>query len=77
MVTIPVKTRLEADGVLNLRVPTGLPEADVDVVVIVQPVDTRAQTWPKDFFIETYGAFADHPIERGSQGAFDDREVLR
>ncbi len=29
MVTIPVKTRLEADGVLNLRVPTGLPEVDV------------------------------------------------
>jgi hypothetical protein len=38
MVTIPVKTRLEANGTLNLRVPTGLPESDVDVVVIVQPV---------------------------------------
>ncbi len=77
MVTIPVKTRLEADGVLNLRVPTGLPETDVEVVVVVQPVEAGASTWPEDFFQETYGAFADHPIERGSQGAFDDREVLR
>lgn len=77
MVIIPVKTRLQADGILNLRVPTGLPEADVEVMVIVQPVDTRAQGWPKDFFIETYGAFADQPLERGSQGAFDDRGVLR
>ncbi len=77
MVTIPVRTRLEADGVLNLCVPTGLPEADVEVVVIVQPVGTPVKTWPEDFFAETYGAFADHPIERGDQRAFDDREALR
>ncbi len=73
MVIIPVKTRLEADGILNLRVPTGLPEADVDVIVTVQPVGARANTWPKDFFEETYGAFAAHSIERGSEGAFEDR----
>ncbi len=77
MLTIPVKTRLEADGILNLRLSTGLPEADVEVVVIVQPVDTRAQTWPTNFFQETYGTFSDYPIERGTQGGFDDREVLR
>ena len=51
-----------AAGILNLRLPTGLPEADVEVVVIVHPVDTNAQTWPEDFFTETYGAFADHPL---------------
>ena len=77
MVTIPVKTRLEADGILNLRLPTGLPETDVEVVVVVQPVETGANTWPADFFQETFGAFADNPIERGSEAAFDDREVLR
>ncbi len=77
MVTIPVKTRLQADGILNLRVPTGLPEADVEVVIVVQPVETRAKTWPEDFFQETYGALGQHPIERENQGAFDDREVLR
>lgn len=77
MVTIPVKTRLEADGILNLRVPTGLPEADVEVVIVVQPVEARANTWPEDFFQETYGAFADQPLERRNQGVFEDREVLR
>lgn len=66
MVTIPVKTRLQADGILNLRVPTGLSEADVEVVIVVQPVAARAKSWPEDFFEETYGAFGDHPIERGS-----------
>jgi len=77
MVTIPVKTRLEAGGILNLRVPTGLPEADVEVVVVVQPVEAHANTWPEDFFQETYGAFTDHPLERGNQKVFEPREVLR
>lgn len=77
MVTIPVKTRLEANGILNLRVPTGLPEADVEVVVVVQPIEARANAWPEDFFQETYGALADQPLERGNQGAFEVREVLR
>ncbi|MBV9303036.1 MAG: hypothetical protein JOY62_09005 [Acidobacteriaceae bacterium] len=76
MVIIPVKARLEADGILNLRIPTGLPGTDVEVVVVVQPLEARANKWPEDFFQETYGALA-QPIERGSQGAFDDREVLR
>ena len=77
MVAIPVKTRLGADGILNLRLPTGLPETDVEVVVIVQPVEIHKNMWPEDFFEETYGAFAQHPIQRGSQRTFDEREVLR
>lgn len=77
MITIPVKTRLDAAGMLNLHVATGLPEADVEVVVIVQPVATGHKTWPENFFRETYGAFADNPIERGDQGETSQREALR
>ena len=77
MVTIPLKTRLEADGILNLRVPTGLPETDVEVLVVVQPVQTTTSSWPKDFFQETYGAFADQPLERGSQGELEACEIFR
>jgi len=77
MVTIPVKTRLQADGILSLRVATGLPETDVEVVVVVQPLKAGTNMWSKNFFEETYGAFAEDPIERGTQGTFDDREVLR
>jgi len=62
MVTIPLKTHLEANGTLNLCVPTGLPESDVEVVVIVQSVSGKANLWPEHFFDETYRAFADHPI---------------
>jgi len=77
MITIPIRTRLEPNGVLSLRVPTGLPEAEVDVVLMVQPVTPHMEAWPKGFFDETYGASADEPIERGGQGEFEGREALR
>ncbi len=77
MVTIPVKTRLEANGTLNLRVPTGLPESEVEVVIIVQPVSDSSATWPDGFFEQTYGDFTEHPLERASRGEFEAREFLR
>ena len=77
MVTIPVKTRLKPDGTLDLQVPTGLPESDVDVVVVVQPAAAQAESWPTHFFQETYGAFAESPLDRSPQTEFNRREALR
>ena len=76
MVTIPIRTRLEPDGTLELRVPTGLPESDVEVVIVVQPAKADS-SWPPGFFEETYGAFAETPLERPDQGAWEVRENLR
>jgi hypothetical protein len=75
MVTIPIKTRLEANGTLSLSVPTGLPESDVEVVVIIQPVSDSIATWPEGFFEQTYGAFAEQPLARAPQGEFDARDT--
>jgi hypothetical protein len=77
MLTIPTKARLEPNGTLSLRLPTGLPESDVEVVVIVQPVSGSVAHWPEDFFEQTYGAFAEHPLERAPQSEFDARQSLR
>ena len=77
MITIPVKTRLQPNGSLNLHVPTGLPESDVEVVIIVQPVHSAPAVWPEGFFEQTSGAFAEHPLERGEQGFPEQREILR
>jgi hypothetical protein len=67
MVTIPIKTRLKADGTLDLRVPTGLPESEVEVLVILQPVVEPTGFWPEGFFDSTFGAFADYCLERGDR----------
>ena len=76
MVTIPVKTRLKPDGTLDLQVPTGLPESEVDVVVVIQPILEAPGAWPADFFAETYGAFQAFPLERPPQIKFTQRESL-
>ena len=38
MKSIQVKSRINANGILELCVPTGLPESDVEVVIVVQPI---------------------------------------
>jgi hypothetical protein len=77
MVTIPIKTHLQPDGTLDLRIPTGLPESDVEVLVVVQPVTKPAARWPEGLIESTYGAFAGHPLEQPSPGECETREDFR
>jgi hypothetical protein len=76
MIAIPLKTRLKPDGTLDLHVTTGLPEADVEVLVIVQPSSIPEKAWPAGFFEQTYGAFASDPLDIPSGGEFETRENL-
>ena len=64
-----------ADAMLDLRLSTGLPESDVEVVVVIQPTEALS-AWPAGFFESTFGAFAEHPIERPPQGECEIRETL-
>ena len=82
MTSFSVKTRLKPDGTLQVAIPTGLPEADVDVLVVVRPLDagggTVAQSgsWPEDFFDKTYGCLAEEPLVREPQLQHQTREKL-
>jgi hypothetical protein len=38
MFTFPAKGKTAADGTLSLVIPTGLPDAEVDVVVVVEAI---------------------------------------
>ena len=76
MVAFSMKTRLKPDGALDLHIATGLPESEVDVLVVVQPIGEAATLWPAGFFTETYGAFANSPLERLPQAQFEYREPL-
>ena len=76
MVTIPIRTRLQPDGTLDLRVSTGLPESDVEVLIVVQPANSRSSL-PAAFFAEPPPPFAEFPLERPAQGALEVRESLR
>lgn len=66
------------DGMLKLSVSTGLPDADVAVVVRVTPLapvnEVDANGWPIGFFERVAGSMPD--LERPPQGKFEDRLPL-
>ncbi|MEK7269597.1 MAG: hypothetical protein AAB215_01495 [Planctomycetota bacterium] len=69
MQAIPLKAHVKADGILDLRLSTGLPESDVDVVVVLEPANGSARSeaaapgWPKGFFDRIYGSLANETLE--------------
>ncbi len=78
MISIQTKARVAADGTLTVQVPTDLPETDVDVMLVVQPVagSPEALGWPPGFFEETAGSWQGKPLERAPQGDLEVREAL-
>ena len=83
MNSMKLRSRVGADGVLNLKVPVGVTNAEVEVVVVFQLVE-RAQApktadergWPAGFFEQTAGAWAGEPLVRGDQGEYEERDAL-
>lgn len=80
MLTIPARSKTAADGTLHLDVATGLPDAEVEVVVIVERVGaaprvTPTGRWPEGFF-ELYGSLRDSGLERPPQLPVEEREGL-
>lgn len=79
METIKLQTVVDTDGVLRLTLPTHFSQRPIEVLVIIQPLDTEpvdALGYPVGYFEETYGMFADNPIERGEQPPYDIRDEL-
>lgn len=80
MITFPTKARTDADGTLSLAIPTGLPDAEVEVVVVVEAAGREnavlADEWPEGYFTETFGSLRDAGLERPPQGQLQDRLPL-
>ena len=72
METIRVLEKTGKDGMLNLRIPLGKPEAEFEVVVIVQPRLPTSPTsaergWPPGYF-DLAGSITDETFVRHPQG---------
>ena len=78
METITLNSHVGADGVLKLQVPVKVTNADLEVVLVVQPVTPEAHGlgWPPGFFEATYGSFSAEPLVREPQGEYEVREAL-
>ncbi len=79
MQSIKVQAHIGGDGLLKLELPTGLSDTDLEVLVVIQPLNSKPAVkadWPADFFDQTYGMFKDDPLERLPQGDYEVREEL-
>ena len=80
MRTIQLKSHIGTDGILNVRVPVGLIDTDVEVLLVFNPAGepkTSENGWPADFFEQTYGCMKDDPLVRGDQGTYEPREEIQ
>jgi hypothetical protein len=75
---IETRGHTTSDGLLNLSVQVGMPDADVVVVMRVQPlgaiVAADENGWPIGYFDQVAGSMPD--LERGRQGNFEERLPL-
>ena len=82
MTSISVKTRVRPDGTLQVAVSTGLPESDVEVLLVIRPANPgsanagTAHSWPANFFDTTFGSLADEPLVRPPELNYEAREKL-
>jgi len=84
MVTISAKGRVKDDGSLDLHVTTGLPETDVDVLLVLEPLAARIEksasetgAWPAEYFEQTFGCLRKNPIAYEPPPDFEVRPELR
>jgi hypothetical protein len=80
MHTVMLNSRADAEGFLHLKVPVALPNAEIKVTIILQPIlpVSADQTpeelgWSPGFFEETFGAW-EGELERESQGEYEQRK---
>jgi hypothetical protein len=82
MRSISIRSRVGADGVLHLDVPSGLADTDVEVTVILQPVNqptpgrTEELGWSSGFFESVVGSWQGEPLTREFEGDYEAREKL-
>ena len=77
-----IRSRVGADGILHLDVPSNLAETDVEVMVIATPVSqsdlgrTEELAWSTGFFESVVGGWQGERLTREGEGEYETREKL-
>lgn len=73
------KARADRDEVVKLEIPTDLADRVVEIVLVMQllePEPLDEMGYPVGYFEETYGSFADEPLERNQPRQSDVRDEV-
>lgn len=75
MHSLTLHARVGRDGILKLETPIGMTDADLEVILIVHPVDEArtARAWPVNLFTEIIGGWEGKPLVREPQGTYETR----
>jgi hypothetical protein len=79
MQTITLKARADSNGMVKLEIPTDLADRDVEIVLVMQPLAIEPlddMGYPIGYFEETYGMFANDPLERNQPPRPDVRDEM-
>ena len=77
MESAKIRTHIGSDGILKLEMPTGMTNLDLEVLIVMQPIEPEAvdaMGYPIGYFDETYGSLADDPMERGAEPPIEVRD---
>jgi hypothetical protein len=77
METFKLQTHIGSDGLLKVELPTGFSQRTVEVLVVLNPLEsmTSEEDWA-DFVNRMYGALADDPIERPPELPWAERDEI-
>lgn len=77
METFKLQTHIGTDGVLKVELPTAFSQREVEVLVVLNPLEIMpvAEDWAA-FVNRMYGALADDPIERLPQLPLEERDPI-
>lgn len=80
MQTHRILSKAGRDGVLHLEIPVGTPDAEFEVIVVLQPslpasapATPEGLGWPPHFFDQTAGSIQDPTFRRHDQGELERR----
>jgi hypothetical protein len=78
MQSLFLHTRVGKDGILKIEMPIGITNTDLDIVLVVNPVEEKqALNWSPDFFTEVIGGWQGEPLVREPQGKYETRDELK
>lgn len=68
-------THIGKDGILKLEMPVGIANADLEIILILNPVKStgRSSDWNPVFFTEVIGGWQGAPFVREPQGMYETR----
>ncbi|NCT22398.1 hypothetical protein GW781_14750 [bacterium] len=85
MQSLTLYSRIGKDGILKLQTPIGMPNTDVEVILVVSPLKKSSKAkiakkhpgWPPEFFSEIVGGWQGEPLVREPQGDYETRDELK